>query len=51
MAKVVAAMKDDGLDLTQPGAQARPLTRDQKTRLAEQFRYAAAGLRASKSMR
>jgi hypothetical protein len=51
MAKLVAGLKDDGLDLAQPGAQAKPMTRDQKTRLAEQFRYAAAGLRASKTMR
>ena len=46
MAKFAAGMKDDGLDLTQPGAQAKPLTAAQKARLAEQFRYTAAGLRA-----
>jgi hypothetical protein len=51
MAKLVAGLKDDGLDLTQPGAPAKTMTREQRTRLAEQFRYAAAGLRASKAMR
>jgi hypothetical protein len=51
MARFVAGMKADGLDLAQPGAQTKVLTRDQKARLAEQFRYAAAGLRASKTMR
>ena len=49
MARLVSGMKDDNLDLAQPAAQAKPLTRDQKARLAEQFRYAAAGLRASKT--
>ena len=51
MAKVVVGMKADGLDLTQAGAPSKPLTRDQKARLADQFRYTAAGLRASKTMR
>jgi hypothetical protein len=51
MAKVVAGLKDDGLDITQPGGQVKVMTRDQKDRLAEQFRYAAAGLRASKTLR
>jgi hypothetical protein len=51
MTKLVAGLKDDGLDLAQPGAQAKALTPGQKARLAEQFRYAAAGLRASKTMR
>ncbi len=51
MARVVTGMKPEGIDLTQPEAQAKPLTPDQKTRLAEQFRYTAAGLRASKTLR
>ena len=51
MAKLVAGMKDDGLDLAQPGAQFKALTREQKVRLADQFRYAAAGLRTSKTIR
>ncbi len=51
MTKLVAGLKDDGLDLAQPGAQLKALTSGQKARLAEQFRYAAAGLRASKTMR
>jgi K319L-like, PKD domain len=51
MAKVVAGMRVDGLDLSQPEAQGKPLTRDQRARLAEQFRYTAAGLRASKTMK
>ena len=51
MAKLVSGMKEDGFDLTQPEAQAKPLTRSQKTRLAEQFRYTAAGLRATKTLR
>ncbi len=51
MSRIVAGMKADGLDLAQPGAQVKPMTRDQKARLAEQFRYAAAGLRASRTMK
>jgi hypothetical protein len=51
MAKVAAGMKAEGIDLTEPGAQVKPLTKDQKARLAEQFRYTAAGLRASKTLR
>ena len=51
MSRIVAGLKDDGLDLAQPGAQAKPLTRAQKIRLAEQFRYAAAGLRSAKAVR
>ena len=51
MAKVVVGMKTEGIDLTQPEAQAKPLTKPQKARLAEQFRYTAAGLRASKILR
>ena len=51
MDKLVAGMKSDGIDLAQPGAQAKSLNRDQKAHLAEQFRFAAAGLRASKTMR
>jgi hypothetical protein len=51
MAKLVVGMKTEGIDLTQPEAQAKPLTKDQKARLAEQFRYTAAGLRASKTLR
>jgi hypothetical protein len=51
MSRIVAGMKADGLDLAQPGAQAKPMTRDQKARLAEQFRFAAAGLRASRTIR
>ena len=51
MAKVVAVMKADGLDLSQPSAQSKPLTKGQRARLADQFRYTAAGLRASKTMR
>ena len=51
MAKLAAGMKAAGLDLAQQSAQSKPLTRDQRARLAEQFRYTAAGLRASKTMR
>jgi hypothetical protein len=51
MAKMVAGMKEDGLDLSQPEAQSKPLTKTQRTRLAEQFRYTAAGIRASRTMR
>jgi hypothetical protein len=51
MLKLVAGLKADGLDLAQPGAPAKALTPSQRARLAEQFRYAAAGLRASKAMR
>lgn len=51
MNRLVAGMKDDGLDLAQAGSQAQALTREQKARLAEQLRLAAAGLRASKTMR
>lgn len=51
MAKLVSGMKADGIDLTQPANQAKALTRDQKAHLSEQFRFAAAGLRASRTMR
>ena len=51
MAKVAAVMKGDGLDLTKEGAQTKPLSRSQRAKLAEQLRYAAAGLRASKTLR
>jgi hypothetical protein len=51
MAKVVSGMKTEGIDLTQQDAQVKPLTRDQKARLADQFRYTATGLRASKTLR
>jgi hypothetical protein len=51
MAKLVVGMKPAGIDLTQPGAQTKPLSKSQKIRLAEQFRYIAAGLRASKTLR
>ena len=51
MARVVAGMKAEGIDLTRPDAQAKPLTRGQKSRLAEQFRFTAAGLRASQTLR
>ena len=51
MAKFVAGMKVEGLDLTQPEGQGKPLTKVQRARLAEQFRYTAAGLRATKTLR
>jgi len=51
MAKVAAGMRTEGMDLTQPTEQAKALTRPQKARLAEQFRYTAAGLRATKALR
>jgi hypothetical protein len=50
-AKIVAGMKTEGVDLAQPEAQAKPLTKDQRARLAEQFRYTAAGLRATRTLR
>lgn len=49
--KLVAGLKEDGLDITQPGAPFKPMTPSQKARLAEQFRYAAAGLRAARPTR
>ena len=51
MAKIGGGLKLEGLDITQPEAQRNPLTRPQKARLAEQFRFTAAGLRATKTMR
>lgn len=51
MAKVAAGMRSEGLDLSLPESQGKPMTRPQKARLAEQFRYTAAGLRASKTLR
>ncbi len=51
MAKLAAGMKSEGLDLTQPESQGKPLTKVQRTRLAEQFRYTAAGLRATRTLR
>jgi hypothetical protein len=51
MARTAAGMKAEGLDVSRPEAQARPMTRDQKARLAEQFRYTAAGLRATRALR
>jgi hypothetical protein len=51
MTQVVAGMKGEGLDLTQPEAPAKPMTRPQRARLAEQLRYAAAGLRAARTLR
>ncbi len=51
MARFVAGMKAEGLDLTQPESQGKPLTKIQRARLAEQFRYTAAGLRATRTLR
>jgi len=51
MAKVVAGMRPEGLDLTQADAPAKPMTRAQRARLAEQYRFTAAGLRASRALR
>ncbi len=51
MAKVAAGMKSEGVDLTQPEAQGKPLTKGQRARLAEQFRYTAAGLRSTRTLR
>jgi hypothetical protein len=51
MAKVVVGMKTEGIDLSRPEVQLKPLSKSQKARLAEQFRYTAAGLRASRSLR
>ena len=51
MTQVIAGLKGEGLDLTQPEAPAKPMTRTQKARLAEQLRYTAAGLRASRTLR
>ncbi|WP_435016166.1 PKD domain-containing protein [Tundrisphaera sp. TA3] len=51
MARVVAGMKDEGIDLTRPEAQTKPLNSDQRARLAEQFRFTAAGLRSTQALR
>ena len=51
MARIAASLKAEGLDLTQPATQAQALSRPQKARLAEQFRYTAAGLRAARTLR
>jgi hypothetical protein len=51
MSQIVAGLKDEGLDLTQPEAPAKPMTRPQRARLTEQLRYAAAGLRAARTLR
>ncbi len=51
MARLVAGMRLEGLDITQPENQAKELSRSERDRLAEQFRYTAAGFRAAKSVR
>ncbi|WP_435009857.1 hypothetical protein P12x_001077 [Tundrisphaera lichenicola] len=51
MVRLVSEMKSEELDLNQPEAIARPMTRPQRARLAEQFRMTAAGLRASTMLR
>ena len=51
MARIVAAMRSEGIDLTQPEASGKPMTRPQRARLAEQFRFTAAGLRSSRTLR
>lgn len=49
--RMIEIVRDNGLDLEQPGGQTKPLTKSQKSRLAEQFRVTAAGLRAGLSLR
>ena len=51
MTQVVAGMKGEGLDLTQADGPGKAMTRPQKARLAEQFRYTATGLRAARTLR
>jgi hypothetical protein len=51
MARIAVTLKGEGLDLTQPGTQTQALTKPQRARLAEQFRYTAAGLRATRTLR
>lgn len=51
MTQVVAGMRVEGLDLTQPEAPGKPMTRPQRARLADQLRYTAAGLRSAKTLR
>ncbi len=51
MTQIVAGLKGEGLDPTQPEAAAKPMTRPQRARLAEQLRYTAAGLRAARTLR
>ena len=51
MLKVATGMRVEGLDLSQRENQGKPMTRPQKARLAEQFRYTAAGLRSARTIR
>ena len=50
-AKVAERMRPEGVDLTQPNGQLKPLSKSQRTRLADQFRLTAAGLRAGNRVR
>ena len=51
MEKLVAGMRLEGLDITKPEGQTKELSKPERSRLAEQLRFAAAGFRASKAVR
>ncbi len=51
MAKIVVGMRLEGLDITQPEGQTKELSRSERAKLAEQFRYTAAGFRSSRVVR
>ena len=48
MSRLSAAMRAEGLDLTDPTSQTREMSKAERAKLAEQLRYAAAGFRASR---
>ena len=50
-ARVTETMRSDKLDLSVPEGQNKPLTKAQRTQLAEQLRFTAAGLRSARSLR
>ncbi len=51
MARLAAGMRPEGLDLALPAEQIREMSKPERSKLAEQLRYTAAGFRATRAMR